>query len=69
MVLPRQISGALQAAVAGGGIGGGTHQYSINVSAIDSRSGAQFLMGHADAIAAAMSSARRNFSSSGRALR
>lgn len=70
MVLPRQISGALQAAVAGGGgIGGGSHNYSINVSAIDSRSGAQFLMGHADAIAAAMSSARRNFSSSGRALR
>jgi len=70
MVLPRQISGALQAAVAGGGFGGGeVHNTSINVSAIDSRSGAQWLMGHADTIAAAVSRSRRNFSPSGRALR
>jgi len=35
---------------------------SINLSAIDSRNGAQFLMSHSDAIASALNRSRRNFS-------
>lgn len=67
MVLPRQISQGLQTAIGGGGFGGGdTHQYSINVNAIDARSGAQFLMSHSDTIAASLGRSRRNFNQAGR---
>jgi hypothetical protein len=59
MVLPAQISEGLQSAIAGGGLGGGPMV--INLSAIDLRSGAQFLMSHSDTIARSLSRARRNF--------
>jgi hypothetical protein len=61
--LSSTISAGLQSAAAGGALGGGgdTHQYSINVSAIDSRSGAQFLMQHSDTIARSLSRSVRNF--------
>jgi hypothetical protein len=64
MVLPTRISQGLQQAFADGGVklgGGDVHHYSVSVSAIDSRSGAQFLMNHADVIAGALNRSRRSF--------
>ncbi|HXJ62426.1 MAG TPA: hypothetical protein VNN79_01615, partial [Actinomycetota bacterium] len=68
MVLPSAISGGLQSMIArggandnGGATGGDTHNYAIHVHAIDTRSGAQFLMSHSDAIAASLHRAKRNF--------
>jgi hypothetical protein len=67
--LPSRISQGLQMAVGDSGPGrssGDTHNYAISVSAIDSRTGAQFLMAHADTIASALGRSRRNFSAARR---
>jgi hypothetical protein len=69
-IIPANLSAGLQNMVArggandnGGSAGGDTHNYAIHVHAIDSRSGAQFLMSHSDAIAASLHRAKRNFNS------
>lgn len=59
MVLPQKIAGWVEAASNRGEGGGGSTV--INLSAIDSRSGAQFLMSHAETIGRAVSRSRRNF--------
>jgi hypothetical protein len=69
LVLPNRIGQGFQALAGGPGArlgGGDVHNTSITVSAIDSRSGAQFLMNNADVIASALGRARRNFRASAR---
>jgi len=58
MVVPQNFAAGLRS---GGGIGGGGDNYTININAVDTQTGAQFLKNNASVIASALSSQVRNF--------
>ncbi len=60
MVVPQTFAQGLRD---GGGAGGGGDNYTINISAIDTQTGTQFLKNNASYIASALSSQVRNFNS------
>jgi hypothetical protein len=58
MVVPQSFASSLRD---NGGLGGGGDSYTININAIDTQTGAQFLKNNASVIASTLSSQARNF--------
>lgn len=59
MVVPQSFASSLREN--GGGLGGGGDSYTININAIDTQTGAQFLKNNASVIASTLSTQARNF--------